>query len=134
MEKKIIRVLMSKPGADGHWRGAVTVSGALRDAGMEVIFGGFQSIEEIVDTAIDEDVDVIGVSIHSMAHMAYASQLMELLEKKGAKKDFLIMFGGAIPDEDVPKLKSMGVSEVFGPGTPTKEIVKHIKKAIEVKN
>jgi len=131
MGEKKIRVLISKPGADGHWRGAVTVASALRDAGMEVIFGGFQSIPEIVDTAIDEDVDVIGISIHSMAHLAYAKQLAELLEEKGVKGDFLVLFGGIIPNEDVPKLKELGVSAVFGPGTPTSEIIEHIKKNVK---
>jgi len=133
MMEKVIRVLMSKPGADGHWRGAVTVASALRDAGMEVIFGGFQSIPEIVETAIQEDVDVIGISIHSMAHMAYAKELMELLEEKGAKDDFLVLFGGIIPDEDVPKLMELGVAGVYGPGTHTADIVRDIKEKLSEK-
>ncbi|MHC1596185.1 MAG: cobalamin B12-binding domain-containing protein [Candidatus Syntropharchaeales archaeon] len=130
--KKVIRVLMSKPGSDGHWRGSVTVSRALADAGMEVIFGGFQSIPEIVETAIDEDVDVIGISIHSMAHMAYARQLMNLLDKKGMKNEFLVLFGGVIPDEDIPAMKELGVSGVFGPGTMTDDIVSHIREKISM--
>ena len=130
--KKVIRVLMSKPGSDGHWRGSVTVSRALADAGMEVIFGGFQSIPEIVETAIDEDVDVIGISIHSMAHMAYARQLMNLLDEKGMKNEFLVLFGGVIPDEDIPAMKELGVSGVFGPGTMTDDIVSHIREKISM--
>ena len=128
-----IRVLMSKPGVDGHWRGIVTVSRGLRDAGMEVIFGGFQSIEEIVETAIQEDVNVIGVSIHSMAHMAYAKELMDLLDEKGVKDEFIVVFGGVIPEEDVPKLKSLGVMGVYGPGTHTAVIVNDIKEAFAAK-
>jgi len=130
--EKVIRVLMSKPGSDGHWRGSVTVSRALADAGMEVIFGGFQSIPEIVETAIDEDVDVIGISIHSMAHMAYARQLMNLLNEKGMKNEFLVLFGGVIPDEDIPAMKELGVSGVFGPGTMTDDIVSHIREKISM--
>ncbi|MCW7076955.1 MAG: cobalamin B12-binding domain-containing protein [Candidatus Syntropharchaeales archaeon] len=130
--EKVIRVLMSKPGSDGHWRGSVTVSRALADAGMEVIFGGFQSIPEIVETAIDEDVDVIGISIHSMAHMAYARQLMNLLDEKGMKNEFLVLFGGVIPDEDIPAMKELGVSGVFGPGTMTDDIVSHIREKISM--
>ena len=121
---------MSKPGSDGHWRGSVTVSRALADAGMEVIFGGFQSIPEIVETAIDEDVDVIGISIHSMAHLAFARQIMKLLDDKGMKNEFLVLFGGVIPDEDISAMQELGVSGVFGPGTMTDDIASHIRAYI----
>jgi len=89
-ETKKIRVLMSKPGIDGHWRGGIVVSRALRDAGMELIFGGFQNIEQIVESAVQEDVDIIGLSIHSGAHIAYTKQLIDLLEEKGLKDNFMI--------------------------------------------
>ena len=131
--ERVIRVLMSKPGADGHWRGSVTVSSAMRDAGMEVIFAGFQSIPEIVETAIQEDVDVIGISIHSMAHMAYAKELMGLLEERGAQDDFLVVFGGVIPESDEPALKELGIMGVYGPGTHTGMITKDIKEVFKKK-
>ncbi len=130
-KEKKIRVLMSKPGIDGHWRGGIVVSRALRDAGMELIFGGFQNIGQIVETAIHEDVDVIGMSIHSGAHFAYTEKLMAKLEEKGLKGDFMVLEGGVIPSKDFPKLKDMGVANIYGPGTMTSKIVQFIQENIK---
>jgi len=125
-----IRVLVAKPGLDGHDRGAKVVAKALRDAGMEVIYTGLrQTPQQIVETAIQEDVDVIGLSCLSGAHMTLFSKVMELLGKKGVK-DILVTGGGIIPPEDVPKLKRSGISEVFGPGTTTVEIIGYIRKNV----
>ena len=126
-----IRVLMSKPGIDGHWRGGIVVSRALRDAGMELIFGGFQNIEQCVESAIQEDVDVIGLSIHSGAHFAYTKRLINLLKKKGFKDQILILVGGVIPAQDFHELKEMGVANVYGPGTMTGDIVKFIRENVK---
>jgi methylmalonyl-CoA mutase C-terminal domain/subunit len=131
MSDKKIRVLMSKPGIDGHWRGGIVVSRALRDAGMEIIFGGFQNVKEIVESAIHEDVDVIGLSIHSGAHFAYAQQIIDLLKEKGVLNDFMILIGGVIPARDFSKLREIGVANVYGPGTMTNDIVKFIKENIK---
>ncbi|MHA1436240.1 MAG: cobalamin B12-binding domain-containing protein [Promethearchaeota archaeon] len=132
MSEKKIRVLISKPGIDGHWRGGIIVSRALRDAGMEVIFGGFQNVRQIVESAIQEDVDVIGLSIHSGAHFAYTQQVIDLLKEKGVLEDFLILVGGVIPAKDFSKLKEIGVANVYGPGSMTQDIVNfindHVKK------
>lgn len=130
-QTKKIRVLMSKPGIDGHWRGGIVVSRALRDAGMELIFGGFQNIDQIVESAVHEDVDIIGLSIHSGAHLAYTKQLMNKLEEKGLKDDFMILVGGVIPAKDFATLKEMGVANVYGPGTMTQDIVDFIFENIE---
>lgn len=130
-QKKKIRVLMSKPGIDGHWRGGIVVSRALRDAGMELIFGGFQNIDQIVETAIHEDVDIIGMSIHSGAHFAYTKKLMDKLEEKGLKDEFMVLLGGVIPAKDFKQLKEMGVANVYGPGTMTSQIVNFIRNNIE---
>jgi methylmalonyl-CoA mutase C-terminal domain/subunit len=126
MDDRKIRVLMSKPGIDGHWRGGIVVSRALRDAGMELIFGGFQNVNQIVEAAIQEDVDVLGLSIHSGAHFAYTQQVIDLLKEKGVFDDILILVGGVIPAKDFPKLKEMGVANVYGPGTLTKDIIEFI--------
>ncbi|HID94420.1 MAG TPA: cobalamin B12-binding domain-containing protein [bacterium (Candidatus Stahlbacteria)] len=132
MQRKI-RVLVAKPGLDGHDRGAKVVAAALRDAGMEVIYTGLhQTPEMIVESAIQEDVDVIGVSILSGAHMTIFPRILELLKKKGANHIILIG-GGIIPKDDMAKLKEMGVRELFGPGTPTTEIVKYIQEVVESK-
>ncbi len=112
MSDRKIRVLMSKPGIDGHWRGGIVVSRALRDAGMELIFGGFQNVNQIVEAAIQEDIDVLGLSIHSGAHFAYTKQVIDLLKEKGVFNDILILVGGAIPAQDFPKLKKIGVANV----------------------
>ena len=126
-----IRVLVAKPGLDGHDRGAKVVAKALRDAGMEVIYTGLrQTPEQIVETAIQEDVDVIGLSCLSGAHMTLFPKVMELLQVKGIK-DMLVTGGGIIPMEDVPRLKKAGIAEVFGPGTTSADIVGFIKKNVK---
>jgi methylmalonyl-CoA mutase C-terminal domain/subunit len=127
MSENKIRVLMSKPGIDGHWRGGIVVSRALRDAGMELIFGGFQNVQQIAEAAIQEDVDVIGLSIHSGAHFAYTQQLIDILKEKGVFENILIVVGGVIPAQDFNRLKEMGVGNVFGPGSMTSDIVSYIK-------
>ena len=126
-----IRVLVAKPGLDGHDRGAKVVAKALRDAGMEVIYTGLrQTPEQIVETAIQEDVDLIGLSCLSGAHMTLFPRVMELLRAKGVK-DILVTGGGIIPVEDVPRLKKAGIAEVFGPGTTSDEIISFIKKNVK---
>lgn len=131
MSEQKLRVLMSKPGIDGHWRGMVTISRGLRDAGMEVIFGGFQTCEQIVETALEEDVDVIGLTIHSGAHLQYTKKLMDTLESKGIVKNrFFIIVGGAIPEPDFEKLKALGVRNVYGPGSLIPEVVDFIRKNV----
>ncbi|KGQ23119.1 cobalamin B12-binding domain-containing protein [Thermus filiformis] len=128
-----IRVLIAKPGLDGHDRGAKVVARALRDAGMEVIYTGLrQTPEMIVSAALQEDVDAIGLSILSGAHMHYFREVKRLLDEQGAS-DILLFGGGIIPDEDVPKLKALGVAEVFGPGTSTQEIVDFLRRAVPEK-
>jgi len=124
---KKIRVLIAKPGLDGHDRGAKVIARALRDAGMEVIYTGLkQTPEQIVGDAIEEDVDVIGLSILSGAHIPILERISELLKTEGAS-DITILIGGIIPQEDIPILKGLGVSEVFGPGTETGKIVEFIE-------
>jgi len=123
-----IRVLVAKPGLDGHDRGAKVVANALRDAGMEVIYTGLhQTPEMVAESAVQEDVDVVGLSILSGAHMTMFPRVMEILRQKGAG-DIKIVGGGIIPSEDVEKLESLGVAKVFGPGTDTREIVEFIRK------
>ena len=125
MDRKI-RVLVAKPGLDGHDRGAKVVARALRDAGMEVIYTGIrQTPDMIVEAALQEDVDVIGLSILSGAHMALFPRIVELMHENGLD-DVLIIAGGIIPDEDVPQLKALGISGIFGPGTSTQDIVAFI--------
>ncbi len=121
-----IRVVIAKPGLDGHDRGAKVVARALRDAGMEVIYTGLrQTPEQIVSAALQEDADVIGLSILSGAHNHIAPRLMELLKQKGLD-DVLVVVGGIIPDVDIPKLKAIGVKGVFLPGTPMQDIIDFI--------
>src|SRR5437879_12393077 len=121
-----IRVVIAKPGLDGHDRGAKVIARALRDAGMEVIYTGLrQTPEQIVAAALQEDADVIGLSILSGAHNHIAPRLMELLRQKGLD-DVLVVIGGIIPDVDIPKLKEIGVKGVFRPGTPMQDIVDFI--------
>jgi methylmalonyl-CoA mutase C-terminal domain/subunit len=128
MMDKRIRVLVAKPGLDGHDRGAKVIARALRDAGMEVIYTGIrQTPEMIAEAALQEDVDVVGMSILSGAHMALFPRVMELLRQNGMD-DVLVVTGGIIPDEDVPGLHEMGIQGVFGPGTPTGEIVRFIRE------
>lgn len=122
MTKKI-RVLVGKPGLDGHDRGAKVVAAALRDAGMEVIYTGLhQTCEAIVEAAIQEDVDVVGLSILSGAHMTIFPRVMHLLTQKHAR-DIMVIGGGIIPQHDMKKLENKGVQKLFGPGTPTTEII-----------
>ena len=121
-----IRVLIAKPGLDSHDRGAKIIARALRDAGMEVIYTGLkQTPEQIVETALQEDVDVIGLSILSGAHKTLFPMIMELLKQKGLT-DVLVVAGGIIPEEDVPEMKKLGIKEIFGPGTRTDKIVQFI--------
>ena len=123
---KKLRVVIAKPGLDGHDRGAKVIARALRDAGMEVIYTGLrQTPEQIVSAALQEDADVIGLSILSGAHNHIAPRLMQLLEEKGLD-DVLVVIGGVIPDVDIPKLKEIGVKGVFLPGTPMQEIIDFI--------
>ena len=130
MEGKKIRVLIAKPGLDGHDRGAKVVARALRDAGMEVIYTGLrQTPEQIVETAIQEDVDVIGLSILSGAHTHLFPKVMELLKENNVE-DIIVMGGGVIPEEDIPELKKIGIAEVFTPGTDTRDIINFIKEKV----
>ena len=130
MVERKIRVLVAKPGLDGHDRGAKVVARALRDAGMEVIYTGLrQTPEMIVEAALQEDVDVIGLSILSGAHMALTPRIIELMHQHGLN-DVKLFIGGIIPDEDVAPLKQMGVSAVFGPGANTSDIAAHIRQAL----
>ncbi len=130
MSKGRIRVLLAKPGLDGHDRGAKVVARALRDAGMEVIYTGIrQTPEMIVEAAIQEDVDVVGLSILSGAHLELFPSIMEGLRRKG-REDVLLIAGGIIPEDDVPALQQMGVRAVFGPGTSTEEIIRFIQNEV----
>lgn len=122
-----IRVLVAKPGLNSHDRGAKVVARALRDAGMEVVYTGLrQTPEQIVETAVQEDVDVLCLSILSGAHMTLFPKIMELM-KRNRLEDVLVIAGGIIPEEDVPELKKIGIAEVLGPGTPTNTTVEYIK-------
>jgi methylmalonyl-CoA mutase C-terminal domain/subunit len=130
---KRIRVLVAKPGLDGHDRGAKVVASALRDAGMEVIYTGLhQTPEMIANAAVQEDVDVVALSILSGAHMTMFPRVLELLSKAGLD-DVVITGGGIIPDEDMKTLVGMGVDRLFGPGTDTREIVAYLRGAVEEK-
>lgn len=121
-----IRVLIAKPGLDSHDRGAKVVARALRDAGMEVIYTGLrQTPEQIAETALQEDVDVIGLSILSGAHRTLFPRIMELLRQKGLT-DVMVFAGGIIPEEDASQLKKLGIKEIFGPGTPTETIIRYV--------
>ena len=127
MTDKKIRVLVAKPGLDGHDRGAKVVARALRDAGMEVIYTGLrQTPEMIAEAALQEDVDVVGLSILSGAHMALAPRILELLKKNG-QDQVKVFIGGIIPDEDIPHLNAIGFTGVFGPGTNTNDLVKFVQ-------
>ena len=129
-----IRVVVAKPGLDGHDRGAKIIARALRDAGMEVIYTGLhQTPEQIAETVIQEDADAIGLSILSGAHMTLVPRVVELLREQGVE-DVLITVGGTIPADDVPELKKLGVSEVFTPGASTDEIVEFIRGGVGERN
>jgi len=124
-----IRVVVAKPGLDGHDRGAKIIARALRDAGMEVIYTGLhQTPEQIAETVIQEDADAVGLSILSGAHMTLVPRVVELLQSQGAD-DVVVTVGGTIPAEDIPTLKGLGVAEVFTPGAPTQTIVEFIREA-----
>ncbi|MFO7991449.1 MAG: cobalamin B12-binding domain-containing protein [Thermoplasmata archaeon] len=130
MERRI-RVLVAKPGLDGHDRGAKVVARALRDAGMEVIYTGLhQTPEQIVEAAIQEDVDVIGLSLLSGAHMTLFPDVIDLLEENDAL-DIKVVGGGIIPEEDADELRKKGIAKIFGPGATTDEIVEYIKETVE---
>ena len=127
---KKIRVVVAKPGLDGHDRGAKIIARALRDAGMEVIYTGLhQTAEQIVETAIQEDADAVGLSILSGAHMTLVPKIVDLLREQDAG-DILVTVGGTIPADDIPELKSLGVAEVFTPGASTQAIIDFIKGAV----
>jgi methylmalonyl-CoA mutase C-terminal domain/subunit len=127
-----MRVVIAKPGLDGHDRGAKIIARALRDAGMEVIYTGLhQTPEQIVETAIQEDADAVGISILSGAHMTLVPRILDLLRENGAE-DVLVLVGGTIPSEDIEQLKAGGVAAVFTPGAPTSEIVDYLRGAVAV--
>jgi methylmalonyl-CoA mutase C-terminal domain/subunit len=121
------RMLISRLGMDAHWRGSIVVAKALSNAGMEIIYGGNQMPEKIVQAAIQEDVDIIGLSSLSGNHMILAPEVIELLKNKGVN-DIMVVFGGTVPPDDVPKLKEAGISEVFGPGTSLNKIVGYFRE------
>ncbi len=130
MSDKRIRVLVAKPGLDGHDRGAKVVARALRDAGMEVIYTGLrQSPEMVVQSAVQEDVDVIGLSIHSGAHNYILGRVVELLKEQDSE-DILLVVGGIIPQRDVERLQELGVDAIFPPGTTTSEIIEFIRERV----
>jgi methylmalonyl-CoA mutase, C-terminal domain len=129
MTERKIRVLVAKPGLDGHDRGAKVVARALRDAGMEVIYTGLrQTPEMIAEAALQEDVNVIGLSILSGAHMTLVPRILELLKVNGMEH-IKVFLGGIIPDQDVPRLKALGVTGVYGPGAPTEMIINDIRQS-----
>lgn len=129
-QQRAIRVLIAKPGLDGHDRGAKVVARALRDAGMEVIYTGLRQTPTMVaEAALQEDVDIIGLSILSGAHMALVPRILEALEKRDLG-DLPVFLGGIVPQDDIPQLQAMGIAGVFGPGTDTQTIVAYIRKAV----
>ena len=131
MTEKKIRVLVAKPGLDGHDRGAKVVARALRDAGMEVIYTGLRQTPELIaEAALQEDVDVVGLSILSGAHMALAPRVLELLKANG-QDHVKVFLGGIVPDEDVPALKQMGVTGIYGPGASTEDIIREVREAVK---
>ncbi|MFL5318293.1 MAG: cobalamin B12-binding domain-containing protein [Myxococcaceae bacterium] len=133
MAEKKLRILVGKPGLDGHDRGAKIIARALRDAGMEVIYTGLHQTQEmIVSSAVQEDVDAIGLSIMSGAHMTLFPAVIELLRKQKAN-DIRVFGGGIIPDDDIPQLKKLGVDEIFTPGSSTQDIVKWIRENIQTR-
>ena len=128
-----IRVIVAKPGLDGHDRGAKVIARAFRDAGFEVIYTGLrQTPEQVVNAALQEDADVIGLSVLSGAHMTLCPRIMELLKKEGLD-DVLVLVGGIIPDQDIVKLKELGVAEIFQPGASTEDIVTYVRTNVRKK-
>src|SRR5437870_12340787 len=133
MPDEKIRVLVAKPGLDGHDRGAKVIARAFRDAGFEVIYTGLrQTPEQVVNAALQEDVDVVGLSVLSGAHMTLCPRIMELMKKEGLD-DVLVVIGGIIPDQDIPALKESGIAEVFQPGASTQEIVNYVRHHVRNK-
>ena len=131
MSERKIRVVIAKPGLDGHDRGAKIIARALRDAGMEVIYTGLrQTPEQIVSAAVQEDADVIGLSILSGAHMVILPRVLELLREKGVAGQITLVAGGIIPDADIETLKKAGVAEIFQPGTSSQEIIDFIRQVV----
>ena len=131
MRHKKIRVLIAKPGLDGHDRGVKVVARGLRDAGMEVIYVGLRlTPEQIAEAAIQEDVDVVGIDCLSGAHMALFPKTVSLIREKGGK-NIMVVGGGTIPKKDIPKLREAGITQIFGPGTPIEEIVRFIETTLE---
>jgi methylmalonyl-CoA mutase C-terminal domain/subunit len=134
MSEQKIRVLVAKPGLDGHDRGAKVIARALRDAGMEVIYTGLrQTPEMIAAAAVQEDVDAVGVSVLSGAHNTLCPRIVQLLREQGMD-DCLVLVGGIVPQDDIPKLKEMGIAEVFLPGTSTDDIVKFLRVSVKPRN
>jgi methylmalonyl-CoA mutase cobalamin-binding domain/chain len=128
-----IRVIVAKPGLDGHDRGAKVIARAFRDAGFEVIYTGLrQTPEQVVNAALQEDADVIGLSVLSGAHMTLCPRIMELMKKEGLN-DVLVLVGGIIPDQDIPALKKSGIAEVFQPGASTEEIIAYVRNHVRRK-
>src|ERR671918_711952 len=128
--RRKLRVVVAKPGLDGHDRGAKIIARALRDAGMEVIYTGLhQTPEQIAETVIQEDADAVGLSILSGAHMTLVPRVLELLREQGAE-DVVVTLGGTIPADDIPELKKLGVAEIFTPGAPTDQIVDFVRQAV----
>src|SRR5262245_12257367 len=128
-----IRVIVAKPGLDGHDRGAKVIARAFRDAGFEVIYTGLrQTPEQVVNAALQEDADVIGLSVLSGAHMTLCPRIMELMKKEGLN-DVLVLVGGIIPDQDIEKLKQIGIAAVFQPGASTEEIIEYVRKNVRKK-
>ena len=124
-----IRVVAGKPGLDGHDRGIKVVTRALRDAGMEVVYLGMRlSVDQIADTAVDEDADVVAVNFAAADHLRLGPMLMEALRSRGCRDDLMVVAGGIIPDEDIPALKAAGIREVFLPGTPIDQIIRFINQ------
>ncbi len=129
--KRKIRILVAKPGLDGHDRGILVLARAFRDAGMEVIYTGLlPTPEQVAQTAVDEDVDVVALSLLNGAHMTAFPRVKKLLERKGGK-DIIVVGGGIIPDDDKPKLLRMGITGLYGPGTSFEEIIDHIKQRVK---
>ena len=132
MEGRKIRVVVAKPGLDGHDRGAKIIARALRDAGMEVIYTGLhQTPEQIAETVIQEDADAVGLSILSGAHMTLVPRVVDLLKRQGAD-DVVVTVGGTIPADDIPELKQLGVAEVFTPGSSTQDIIEYIRSSVAI--
>ena len=131
--KERLRVIVAKPGLDGHDRGAKIIARAFRDAGFEVIYTGLrQTPEQIVNAALQEDADVVGLSVLSGAHMTLCPRIMELMKKEGLD-DVMVVVGGIIPNQDIPKLKASGVAEIFQPGASTEDIIAYVRKNVRKK-